>query len=172
MPVVSVKPRFQATVPGRQRRNIDLREGDITEATFAGGGILSRPGDPVDRDAAASRIGGGLAATRSAPRGPGRSKDGIKSDSIAGIVPSRREGRHREEWEWSRTAPSARSTTARAARSLTVFCRRPPGPEGWRRLMANLLSMKAHFRISQAARTSLVHGLSRSGDRPDGGTFA
>ncbi len=97
MPVVSVKARFQATVPGRQRRNIDLREGDITEATFAGGGILSRPGDPVDRDAAANRIAPGLAATRSAPRGPGRSKDGIMGNPIAGIAASRRERRRREE---------------------------------------------------------------------------
>lgn len=76
MPVVGVKPRFQATVSARQRRNIDLRERDVMETAFAGGGILSRSGDPADRDAAASRSAAGPAATRPAPGIPGVRRTG------------------------------------------------------------------------------------------------
>ena len=57
MPLVTVKPRFQVTIPARLRKGIDLREGDIMEATLVGDGILFRPKQVVDREAAAKRIG-------------------------------------------------------------------------------------------------------------------
>ena len=68
MPFVTVKPKFQVTIPAKLRRDIDLREGDIMEATLVGDGILFRPKEVVDRDAAANRIAATFAAARPSPK--------------------------------------------------------------------------------------------------------
>ena len=96
MPLVTVKPRFQVTIPARLRKGIDLREGDIMEATIVGDGILFRPKQVVDREAAAGRIGAALAATQPSPGNAGRSEDEIMNDTIADIASERREQRSRE----------------------------------------------------------------------------
>ena len=93
MPLVTVKPRFQVTIPARLRKGIDLREGDIMEATLVGDGILLRPKQVVDREAAAGRIGAALAAARPSPGDAGRSEDEIMNDTIADIASSRRNRR-------------------------------------------------------------------------------
>ena len=33
MPLVTVRPKFQVTIPARLRRGINLREGDVMEVT-------------------------------------------------------------------------------------------------------------------------------------------
>ena len=96
MPFVTVKPKFQVTIPAKLRRGIDLREGDIMEATLVGDGILFRPKELVDRDAAANRIAAKFAAARPTPEDLERSEDEIMGDSIAEISTSRRERRLRE----------------------------------------------------------------------------
>ena len=96
MPLVTVKPRFQVTIPARLRKGIDLREGDIMEATVLGDGILLRPKQVVDREAAAGRIGAALAAAGPSPGNQGCSEDEVMDDSIADIAASRRERRSRE----------------------------------------------------------------------------
>ena len=96
MPLVTVKSKFQVTIPARLRKGIDLREGDIMEATLMGDGILFRPKQVVDRDAAADRIAATIAATKPSSRDLGRSEDEIMQDSIADIAQSRRERRSRE----------------------------------------------------------------------------
>ena len=96
MTLVTVKPRFQVTIPARLRKGIDLREGDIMEATIVGDGILFRPKLVVDREAAAGRIGAALAATGPSPGDAGRSEDEIMDDTIADIASSRRERHSRE----------------------------------------------------------------------------
>ncbi len=93
---VTVKPKFQVTIPAKLRRGIDLREGDIMEATLLGDGILFRPKEVVDRDGAANRIAAGFAAARPSPGDRARSEDEIMSDSIAEVSASRRERRLRE----------------------------------------------------------------------------
>ena len=93
MPLVTAKPRFQVTIPARLRKGIDLREGDIMEATLVSDGILLCPKQVVDREAAAGRIGAALAATGRSPGDAGRSEDEIMDDSIADIASSRRERR-------------------------------------------------------------------------------
>lgn len=50
--IVTVKPRFQVTIPAKLRRGLNLHEGDLMEATVVGDGILFRP-KVVDRNAAA-----------------------------------------------------------------------------------------------------------------------
>ena len=96
MPLVTVKSRFQVTIPARLRKGIDLREGDIMEATLVGDGILLRPKQVVDREAAAGRIGAALAAAEPPAGDAGRSEDAIMNDTIADIASSRRERRSRE----------------------------------------------------------------------------
>ena len=96
MPLVTVKSKFQVTIPARLRKGIDLREGDIMEATLLGDGILFRPKQVVDRDAAADRIAAALASRPPLPEDIGRSEDEIIQDVIADIDESRRERRSRE----------------------------------------------------------------------------
>ena len=83
MPFVTVKPKFQVTIPAQLRRGIDLREGDIMEATLVGGGILLRPKELVDRDAAAQRIAARFAEAQPSPDDLGCSEDEIMRDSTA-----------------------------------------------------------------------------------------
>ena len=96
MPFVTVKPKFQVTIPAKLRRDIDLREGDIMEATLVDDGILFRPKVVVDRNAAADRIAANFAAAQPQPGGLDRSEDEIMTDTISEIDDSRRERRHRE----------------------------------------------------------------------------
>lgn len=96
MPLVTVKPKFQVTIPARLRRDIDLHEGDVMEATIVGDGILLRPMDVVDRNAAADRIAATFAATESSSEDMGRSEAEIMEDTIVDIASSRRERRNRE----------------------------------------------------------------------------
>lgn len=96
MPLVTVKSKFQVTIPARLRKGIDLREGDIMEATLMGDGILFRPKQVVDRDAAADRIAAALASRPPLPEDVGRTEDEIMEDIIADIDESRRERRSRD----------------------------------------------------------------------------
>ena len=96
MPLVTVKPKFQVTIPARLRKGINLHEGDVMEATIVGDGILLRPMDVVDRNATADRIAATFAATEPASEDAGRSEDEIMDDTIADIAAARRERRNRE----------------------------------------------------------------------------
>ena len=96
MPLVTVKSKFQVTIPARLRKGIDLREGDIMEATLVGDGILFRPKQVVDRDAAADRIAAALASRPPLPEDVGRTEDEIMEDTVADIADSRREPRSRD----------------------------------------------------------------------------
>ena len=91
MPFVTVKPKFQVTIPAGLRKDIDLREGDLMEATLVGDGILFRPKEVVDRNAAADRIAATLSATAISSGDRGRSEDEIMKETIGEISASRRE---------------------------------------------------------------------------------
>ncbi len=91
MPLVTVKPKFQVTIPARLRKDIDLCEGDLMEATLLGDGILLRPKVVVDRNAAADRIAATLAAARPSSGDSGLTEDEIMKDTVAEITASRRE---------------------------------------------------------------------------------
>ncbi len=95
MSLVTVKPKFQVTIPAKLRRGINLREGDVMEAIVVGGGILFRPMEVVDRNAAADRIAAGLSATEPSSEDMGRTEDEIMEDTLADIAASRRERRSR-----------------------------------------------------------------------------
>ncbi|MDD9981814.1 MAG: AbrB/MazE/SpoVT family DNA-binding domain-containing protein [Gammaproteobacteria bacterium] len=93
MPLVTVKPKFQVTIPAKLRKSIDLHEGDLMEATIVGDGILLRPKEVVDRDAAADRIASILARVEPSSEDTGRSENEIMEDIIADIAEARRERR-------------------------------------------------------------------------------
>ncbi len=93
MPFVTVKPRFQVTIPAKLRRGIELREGDIMEATLVDDGILLRPKEVVDRNVAADRIATAFAGTQPSSIDSGRSEDELMRESIAEIAEARRERR-------------------------------------------------------------------------------
>ena len=95
MPLVTVKPKFQVTIPAKLRRGINLHEGDIMEATIVGQGILFRPMDVVDRDAAADRIRANFAMAGPSSGDSGRSEQEVMQEAIADIADSRRERRDR-----------------------------------------------------------------------------
>ncbi len=95
MPIVIVKPKFQVTIPAKLRKEIDLQEGDILEATLVGDGILLKPKEVVDRVTTGNRIAGKLAATRLSSEDTGRSEDEIMEDIVEDIAKSRRERRSR-----------------------------------------------------------------------------
>lgn len=95
MSIVTVKPKFQVTIPAKLRRGIDLREGDILEATLVDDGILLKPKEVVDRAAAANRIAEKFAATPLSSEDLGRSEDEIMEDAIDEVAASRRERRDR-----------------------------------------------------------------------------
>lgn len=96
MPLVTVKSKFQVTIPAGLRKDIDLREGDLMEANLLGDGILLRPKDVVDRNAAADRIAATLAAARPSPRDRGLTEDEIMKDTVEEISASRRVRRVRD----------------------------------------------------------------------------
>ena len=96
MPFVTVKPKFQVTIPAKLRRGIDLHEGDIMEATIVGKGILLRPMDVVDRNAAADRIAANFAAAGVSSEDSGHSEQEVMNDAISDIADARRERRIRE----------------------------------------------------------------------------
>ena len=96
MPLVTVKPKFQVTIPAGLRKDIDLSEGDLMEATILGDGILLRPKDVVDRSAAADRIAATLAASRPSTRDRGLTEDEIMKDTVEEVSASRRERRARD----------------------------------------------------------------------------
>ena len=96
MPFVTVKPKFQVTIPAKLRRGIDLHEGDIMEATIVGKGILLRPMDVMDRNTAADRIAANFAAAGASSKDSGRSEHEVMNDVIADIADSRQERRSRE----------------------------------------------------------------------------
>lgn len=95
MPLVTVKPKFQVTIPAKLRRGIGLHEGDIMEATIVGQGILFRPMDVVDRNTAAGRIRANFAMAGSSSEDSGRSEQEVMQEAIADIADSRRERRDR-----------------------------------------------------------------------------
>ena len=96
MPLVTVKPKFQVTIPAKLRKGLDLREGDLLEATVVGDGILFRPKEVVDRNAVADRIASILTRTEPLPGDAGRSEGEIMEDVIADIARARSERRDRE----------------------------------------------------------------------------
>ncbi len=94
MPLVTVKPRFQVTLPAKLRKGLDLCEGDIMEATVVGGGILFRPKGTVDRGKAADRVAEIIEGIEQSPEDALRSEEEVMAAAIAEIAEVRRKRRN------------------------------------------------------------------------------
>ena len=93
MPLVTVKPKFLVTIPEKLRKGLDLREGDVMEASVVADGILLRPKEVVDRDAGARPGGRGSHAPRTSSGGCRAQRDDIMEDIVADIAAAREERR-------------------------------------------------------------------------------
>ncbi len=91
--LVTVKPKFQVTIPAKLREQVDLHEGDLMEASVAGDGILLRPKEVVDRDAVADEIAAVFARIKLSPEDAARSEDEIMQDAIEIVAKARKERR-------------------------------------------------------------------------------
>ena len=107
MPLVTVKPKFQVTIPAKLRKGLDLREGDLMEATLVGDGILLRPKEVVDRGGAADRIASVLARTEPSPDDARRSENEILEEILADIAEARRARRARTDRRPPPTPPAS-----------------------------------------------------------------
>ena len=94
MNLVTVKPKFQVTIPAKLRKGINLQEGDIMEAIRVDDGILLRVKQVVDRNVIADRIASTFAEVHVPPEDIGRSEDEVMQDTIVEISASRRERRN------------------------------------------------------------------------------
>ncbi len=89
MTLVTVKDKFQVTIPARLRDEVTLHVGDILEASIEGGAIVLRPKAVIDRPALASRLEDLLARTPQTPEFAGRAEEDVMDEVIAEIGQSR-----------------------------------------------------------------------------------
>ena len=94
--LVTVKPKFQVTIPAKLRERVDLHEGDVMEASVVEGGILFSPKEVVDRNAVADKIEEIFARIKPSPEDAGRSEEEIMQDIIEDIAEARKERRDAE----------------------------------------------------------------------------
>ena len=96
MALVTVKDKFQVTIPSRLREQLPLAVGDILEAEIEGGTIVLRPKAVVDRAALAQRVERAFAATPGSPEDAARSEDELMAaaiDEVAAVRTMRRSRR-------------------------------------------------------------------------------
>lgn len=95
MPSVTVKDKFQVTIPAGLRRRIGVKVGDLLEATVHEDGILLRPKAVVDREVVAAELERVLHDAAVAPEDEGRSEKAILEDAVADVAEARDRRRKR-----------------------------------------------------------------------------
>ena len=85
MPLVTVKDKFQVTIPARLRRALALEVGDVMEAVLEDDRIVLRPKAIIDRAALADR----LEATLGDQPPAGGSDDSAMAEAIAEVAAAR-----------------------------------------------------------------------------------
>lgn len=93
MRLITVKSKFQVTIPAKLRKGLDERECDIMEAMIVAEGILLRPKDVVDRGAAADRVAAILRRIDPTPGDVRCSEDEIIADAVADVAQARQNRR-------------------------------------------------------------------------------
>ncbi len=89
MPLVTVKDKFQVTIPAKLRDRIKIQIGDLLEVSVHEEGLLLRPKEVVDRKAIADQVEAILSEAPVDPEDRGKSEDDIMEESIADVVASR-----------------------------------------------------------------------------------
>jgi AbrB family looped-hinge helix DNA binding protein len=95
MALVTVKDKFQVTLPAKLRARIGVRVGDLMDATVHEDGILLRPKAVVDRNAVADELERMLRETVVAPDDQVKAEETILEDAIAEVAAARRRRRQR-----------------------------------------------------------------------------
>ena len=96
MPLVTVKDKFQVTIPSRVRALLPLAVGDVLEASVEGDTIVLRPKTVIDRAALARRLERVLADTVAAPEDAAQSDDELLTaavDEVRSVRAARRSSR-------------------------------------------------------------------------------
>jgi AbrB family looped-hinge helix DNA binding protein len=93
MALVTIKDKFQVTLPAKLRARIGVRVGDLMDATVHEDGILLRPKVVVDRNAVADELERMLRETVVAPDDQGRPEETILENAIADVAAARRHRR-------------------------------------------------------------------------------
>ncbi len=93
MALVTVKDKFQVTLPAKLRTRIGVRVGDLMDATVHEDGILLRPKAVVDRRAVADELERMLRESPVAPEDEDRPEEAILEDAIADVAAARRRRR-------------------------------------------------------------------------------
>ena len=94
MSLITVKPKFQVTIPVKLRESIGLHEGDLMEATVVDDGIFLRPMEVIDRNTIANRIETLYQGIKPSAEDAGRSEDEIMEETINDIAKARRQKRN------------------------------------------------------------------------------
>ena len=89
MPLVTVKDKFQVTIPAKLRDRIKIQIGDLLEVSVHEEGLLLRPKEVVDRSAIADQVEAILKETPTDPEDRGKAEDEIMEESIADVAASR-----------------------------------------------------------------------------------
>ncbi|MGH6918873.1 MAG: AbrB/MazE/SpoVT family DNA-binding domain-containing protein [Geminicoccaceae bacterium] len=93
MGLVTIKDKFQVTLPAKLRARIGVRVGDLMDASVHEDGILLRPKAVVDRKAVADELERMLRESAVAPEDQGRPEEAILEDAIADVAAARRRQR-------------------------------------------------------------------------------
>ena len=92
MPLVTVKDKFQVTIPARLHRALALEVGDVMEAAIEGDRIVLRPKAVIDRAALADRLEAALTERAS----PAPDDAAAMAEAIAEVAAARA-ARRRDE---------------------------------------------------------------------------
>lgn len=89
MPLVTVKDKFQVTIPAKLRDRIKIQIGDLLEVSIHEEGLLLRPKEVVDKKAIADQVEALLRDAPVDPEDQGKSEEEILEESIADVAASR-----------------------------------------------------------------------------------
>ena len=88
--LVTVKPKFQVTIPAKLRKRVDLHEGDLMEVSIVEEGILLRPKDVIDRTAITDHDAAIFTRIQPSPSNVDYPKEELVQDSIENISDARK----------------------------------------------------------------------------------
>lgn len=89
MPLVTVKGKFQVTIPAKLRDRIKIQVGDLLEVSVHEEGPLLRPKEVVDRKGIVEQVEALLRDAPIDPENQDKSEEEITEQSIADIEASR-----------------------------------------------------------------------------------
>ena len=96
MTLVTIKDKFQVTIPARLRDQVAVAVGDILEASVENGAIVLRPKAVVDRAILSRRLEDLLATAPVAPEFAGQSEEQVL-DAVSAEIKAERAQRRRPE---------------------------------------------------------------------------